>query len=403
MSEVLVGRQPIFDRQLGVHGYELLFRGEPIDPGDPVAGDRATSRVIVSAFTEIGLDTLVSGKKAFLNLTRSFLTGENALPAHPRHVVLEVLETVRPDPDVLQGIERLKQRGFTIALDDFVFAPGLEPLLELADLVKLDVLGLTDAEILPRVERLAPFDVRLLAEKIETRDQYESCRRMGFTYFQGFFLERPTLVSGRSIHPQQLTLLSLLRELHTEAFDFQRAEAIVQQDVGLCYRLLRHINSALYGMPRKISSVREALVYLGLESVKNLASLFILASNEHAPDELISLAMVRARMCQNLGREADDPAYQQYFVVGLFSTLEALMETPMGDLLDKLPLSPPQKAALATGAGPMGEALRAVLAYEHGDWDNVAHAGLTTGRIKDLYVEALRWTNAVSGSESRAA
>lgn len=403
MSEVLVGRQPIFDRQLGVHGYELLFRGKPIDPNDPVSGDRATSRVIVNAFTEIGLETLVSGKKAFLNLTRSFLTGENALPANPEHVVLEVLETVRPDAEVLAGIERLKQRGFTIALDDFVFAPGLEPLLEVADLVKLDVLGLEDAEILPQVEHLAAFDVRLLAEKIETREQYEACRRMGFRYFQGFFLERPTLVSGRSIHPQQLTLLSLLRELHTQAFDFQRAEKIVQQDVGLCYRLLRHINSALYGMPRKISSVREALVYLGIENVKNLTSLFMLASNEDAPDELISLAMVRARMCQSIGREARDPAFQQYFVVGLFSTLEALMETPMDELLDKLPLSPTQKAALAEGAGPMGEALRAVLAYEHGDWDHVLCSGLTQGQIKDLYVDALRWANTVGGSEARAA
>jgi EAL and modified HD-GYP domain-containing signal transduction protein len=403
MSEALVGRQPIFDRRLEVHGYELLFRGAGVDPEDPSKADQATSTVIVSTFTEIGLETLVGDRCAFVNLTRGFVVGEHALPFAAEDVVLEVLETVFSDPEVLGGLGRLKKRGFTIALDDYVYRPGDDAMIALADLIKLDVLGLSDEEVLARVEQLRSFDVDLLAEKIETREQFEACREMGFKYFQGFFLERPSLMRKRSVDPQSLTLLSLLHELHSPSFTFQSAEEIVKRDVGLCYRLLRHINSAFYGMPRKITSVREALVYLGVDNVQNITSLFLLASNPDTPREMIVTAMLRARMCENLARAASVPGGNQFFVVGMFSTLDALMEIPMGELLDRLPLSGPQQAALRGEPGLMTDALRAVVAYEHAEWDAVAFADLPLSTIQESYIEALEWAQAVAESDARQA
>jgi EAL and modified HD-GYP domain-containing signal transduction protein len=397
-SEALVGRQPIFDRKLDVHGYELLFRGEGINPEDPEFADFATSKVIVNSFTEHGLDSLVSGKQAFVNLTRSFLVGDLALPFDPKGVVLEVLETVHSEPEVLAGIEKLKQRGFTIALDDFVFEAGCEPLIELADLIKLDVLDLEDEVILAQVEQLRPFNTKLLAEKIETREQFESCKAMGFEYFQGFFLERPTVVRKKSVDPRSLTLLALLSELHSPSFTFNRAEEIVKQDLGLCYRLLSHINSVLYGMPRKVTCVREALVYLGIDNVQNLTSLFLLVAKDDTPQAMIINAMMRARMCEELARAASERDSNQYFVVGLFSTLDALMELPMSELLERLPISAIQKAALAGEPGSMSDTLRTVIAYEHCDWDNVGCLDLPLSTIKESYMAALKWAEIVSKS-----
>ncbi len=403
MSEILVGRQPIFDRKLDVHGYELLFRGGTIDFDDPSSGDRATSQVIVNAFTEIGLETLVGQRRAFLNLTRSFIVGENALPFSPREVTLEVLESVPCDAEVLAGLQHLKDKGFQIALDDFEFAPEREALIPLADMIKLDVLGQTDEVIDQRVERLRPYATRLLAEKVETREQFESCRDMGFQFFQGFFLEKPSIVETRSISPQVLTLMQLLNELHSPGFTFNHAEEIVRQDLGLCYRLLRHINSALYGMPREISSVREALIYLGIQNVQNLTSLFLLAATEDTPKEMIAIAMLRARMCELIGNTVRAQDANRFFIVGLFSTLDAILGLDMDDLLSRLPLTPEQEAALRKRTGPMGKVLRSVIAYEHGDWDNVECFGLSASEIQDIYLDALRWSQELSSHDANAA
>ncbi|QDU86197.1 phage resistance protein [Planctomycetes bacterium Pla163] len=395
MNETLVGRQAIFDRHLAVYAYELLFRGQDIDPEHPESADLATSRVIVDTFTDIGLDKLVADKRAFLNLTRSFITGDHALPVSPETVILEVLETVLPDPEVLEGLARLREVGFTIALDDFVLDEGTRAFMPYADVVKLDVLGKTNAEVRASVAQLKPFGVKLLAEKIETREQYKACVAMGFNYFQGYFLQRPSVVRKRSVQPSQITLLSLLNEMHGPDFNFKRAEQIVQQDVALCYRLLRHINSALFGMPRHIDSVRETLIYLGLENVQNLVSLFLVAGNADTPDELITTAMLRARLCENLGRAHKSDNYRQFFIVGLFSILDALMEAPMDELLARLPLTKDVRAALQHGEGEMGQALAAARAFECGDWDNALCFDLPVNVVQNLYLEALEWAQQV--------
>jgi len=394
MKDVLIGRQPIYDANLWVEAYELLFRGASMDLSNASEGDRATGDVLLGALTEIGLDRLVGERRAYINLTRNFVRGHFPLPAPPERVVVELLENVGVDSEIVEGVRGLKRAGFTIALDDFEFVDGCEPLLRLADIVKLDVLGLDGDEISRRFAEVQPFRVRCLAEKIETREQFELCRDLGFELFQGYFLARPDVVRDRSADPQEMVLLHLLSDVQRPDFGFERAEEIIGSDVALTYRLLRHINSAMFGLVRKIDSIRETLVYLGLDNVKSMATLFLLLSSiEGKPSDLISKAMFRAKMCQQLGKAAEVPAFERFFTVGLLSMLDALMDAPMPKLLEKLPLAEELRRALLEREGEMGEALSAAVAYERGDWENVACFDLSTDQIREAFLLALDWVD----------
>ncbi|HEX6881937.1 MAG TPA: HDOD domain-containing protein [Planctomycetota bacterium] len=393
--DIFVGRQPIYGRRLELYAYELLYRGADVDYADFTEGDRATSQVLLNTFTEFGLERIVGGHLAFINLTRGFIVGEYPLPVPRTQVVLEVLEDVEADEQVLAGLKDLRRRGFKIALDDFVYRPDLEPLLALADIVKVDILGLEEGQVRARYRQLHPLGIKLLAEKIETREQFELCRDIGFDYFQGYFLAKPNVVSGASIPASQLNLLRLMAEFQSPEHDLERIAEIVSQDVALSYKLLRHINAAIYGMPRRIESVKETVTYLGLSTVKNLACLFLLSNGGEHPHELLVTAMMRAKMCENLARAAKLPQPSGFFTAGLFSTLDALLGMPMERVVSKLPLGEELQRALLAGQGPMAEALACTLAYERGDWDEVRCFELRRAAIKGAFLEAVAWVEAV--------
>jgi EAL and modified HD-GYP domain-containing signal transduction protein len=393
--DIFVGRQPIYGRRLELHAYELLYRGADVDYADFTEGDRATSQVLLNTFTEFGLERIVGGHLAFINLTRGFIVGEYPLPVPRTQVVLEVLEEVEPDEEVLAGLQDLRRRGFKIALDDFVYKPEREPLLALADVVKVDILGLPPDEIRARYQQLKPLGLKLLAEKIETREQFELCRDMGFDYFQGYFLAKPNVVSGASIPANGLNLLRLMAEFQDPDHDVGRIAEIVSQDVALSYKLLRHINAAIYGMPRRIDSVKETVTYLGLSTVKNLACLFMLSDVGEQPHALLVTAMMRAKMCELLARASKAPNPSSFFTVGLFSTLDALLNAPMERVVRKLPLGEELQQALLERKGPMAEALRCTLAYERGDWDAVECFSLPRAAIKEAFLGSVVWVEAV--------
>ncbi len=395
VQDAFVGRQPIYNRRLELVAYELLYRGADIGFADLTEGDRATSQVLLNTFTEFGLERVVGEHLAFINLTRGFIVGEYPLPVPRTQVVLEVLEDVRPDPEVMEGLRDLRRRGFRIALDDFVFRAGFEPMLALADIVKIDIKGLADAEIHTKHDLLRPCGAKLLAEKIETRLQFEICLESGFDFFQGYFLAKPNVVCGTTVPPTRLNLLRLLAELQSPDCDFDRLQEIVCQDVTLSYKLLRHINTVGYGISRRVDSIRETVVYLGQSTVRNLACLFLLSDLRGTPHELLVTAMLRAKMCELIGRAAGAERAQSFFTVGLFSILDAMLNTPLSNVLDKLPLAEELRAALLEREGPMGEALRATLAYERGDWENVACPGLSRAEIKGVFLQSVAWVGAV--------
>lgn len=397
MPEVFVGRQPIYTRQLDVFAYELLFRSGEGEEASVMDGDQATSQVILNTFMEMGLDTIVGQKLAFINLTRDFILQDYA-PVFPAdRVVLEVLEDIPVDAELIEAVRRLSDQGYTIALDDFIYHERLQPLMEIADIIKVDVLALDKAALREHQAVLQQYNVKLLAEKVETQDEFRYCRELGFDYFQGYFFCKPEVIKGQRVPANRLVSLQLLARLQDPEADFRELEGLISQDVSLSYKLLRVINSAFYSLPRKVDSLRQALLMLGTRLITTWVSLIILAGIDDKPHELMVTAMVRAKMCELLAQALGRPGTDTFFTVGLFSALDALMDSPMEDVLRALPLSDDITAALLQYEGILGAALRCVLAYERGDWQAVSCPGLDSAAIKDAYLRAIAWTTETSG------
>ncbi len=393
MQEIFVGRQGIFDRDLNIYAYELLYRSSEKNSAGSFDGETATSQVVVNAIMEIGLDRVVGDRRAFINLTRSFLVGENPVPFPVKQLVLEVLEDVEVDATLMDGVRSLSGQGFMIALDDFVYHDSLKPLVEAADIIKIDLQALDRETVKKHLAVLRQYPVKLVAEKVETQEDYDFCLDQGFDYFQGYFLCRPRVMRGRKMPANRLATLRLLARLQDPQVEAKELDTLISQDVSLSYKLLRYINSAFFGLPRKVESISQAVVYLGLRTIKTWVSLIVLSGIDDKPLELMTTAMVRAKMCELLAEAVDDHGKDIYFTVGLFSTLDAMMDTPMEDILRSLPLTEEIQQALLNHQGRHGQALACVLAYEHHHWDTVQFEDLEASQIRQAYLQAIQWAD----------
>ena len=398
MQDIYIGRQPIFDRALELYAYELLFRSGTQNHAGQFDGDQATSQVIVNAFIEIGLDEIVGPHLAFINLTRSFITGAAALPFPKDRVVLEVLEDIHPDAEVIEGVRRLAGEGYALALDDFVFSEKLEPLLQLAQIIKIDLMALSRESVAEQVRLLSGYPVKLVAEKIETQEEFEYCKALGFDYFQGYFLSKPNIVQSSQLPANRLAVLQLLSRLQDPSVGADDIEALVMQDIALSYKLLRYINSAFFAFPKKIESIRHAVIYLGTQAIKTWVSLLVVAGLGNKPAELVTQAMQRAKMCELLAKTAKRPHAEIYFTVGLFSLLEALMDIPQEKILESLPLTDDIREALLAHKGLYGEALACVIAYEQGDFLRARFDRLAPSQMTDTYLASARWADQSASS-----
>jgi EAL and modified HD-GYP domain-containing signal transduction protein len=396
MPDVFVGRQPIYDRQRDVYAYELLFRSGESNHARVTDGDQATSQVILNTFMELGLETIVGSKLAFINLTRGFILQDYS-PVFPAgRVVLEVLENIPVDAELIEAVSRLSSQGYLIALDDFIYHERLQPLVEVADIIKVDVLALDAAALREHAATLQQYKVKLLAEKVETQDHFKHCRDLGFDYFQGYFLCEPEVIRGQRVPGSLLVTLQLLAKLQEPDTTFGELEQVISRDVSLSYKLLRVVNSVFYALPQKIDSLRQALLRLGTRYITTWVSLILLSGFDEKPHELMVTAMVRAKMCELLAQAVGRSSTEMFFTVGLFSALDALMDSPMEEVLKSVPFSDEITAALLSHAGMLGEALRCVLAYERGDWDAVHCFGLDSTTITEAYLQAITWTTKTS-------
>ena len=384
-SPSFAARRPIYDRALDVHAYELLFR----------AGDagHATAESVVTSFADIGLDALVGGRSGFVSVTRDFVMHGLVTLLPAGRVALELHRADAVDAQVLAELERLGGLGYTIVLDGFVMRDDSLPLLEVADYVKLDARNLSRDELAAQVAELEPYDVELIAAGIEDHPTFELCKEAGFDYFQGDFFCRPRTVAGHGIPANrlaQMRLLALLQDPDRELDDLERA---ISDDPGLSDRLLRWINSAYFLLPRKVGSVREALMLLGVRNVRSWALLMTLAGIEDQPGELIRTAMTRAKMCELVAQALDRPDADAHFTVGLFSVVDAFMDTSMRDVLSELPLPADVSDALLAGSGHLGEVLDWVLTYERGHFERLAPSPRADAVLRDAYVVALRFAD----------
>lgn len=382
-AHVAVARQPVLDRDEQVAGYELLYRSTTSAPA-ALDAEGATSKVIVRALADIGLERLVGEKLALVNVTREFLLGVRPLPLPPERVVLELLEGQLVDDELLDVLAELHGCGFRVALDDFRFDAGWERLMDHADAVKLDIRELWGADLRAAVRRLREWDVTLLAEKVETRAEYDTCRALGFDYFQGYFFAQPLLVEGDAVPTHRVAGLTALARAGA-ATTFEELERMITQDAGLAYKLVRLANSAFVGARGRVTSVRGALARMGSVNVRRWAMLLSLAGLTDRPQHVLATGLLRARQCELLAAPPADAA--SAFTAGLFSVLDALLGAPMPELLAGLPFDARMSGAILDHAGPEGELLAAVLAYERGDFDAVRDLPAVAAAYRD----ALDW------------
>jgi EAL and modified HD-GYP domain-containing signal transduction protein len=378
--EVLVARQPVLDEQMGLLGFELLVDG--------VAA-------VVEALSEVGLDALTGGHAAWLPLGRDLLVDVGAVPMRSDRVVLQVPAGEGDDPALQDAVARLAARGTCIALDGYVHHPGLEPLLDVAWGVKLDLAALGADGLPAQVDALRGRDLVLIATSVETNADFAMCRELGFTAFQGAFLAEPEIVPGRAVPTQSLAALGTLADVQSSV-EFEDLERAIVRDIGLSHKLLRYANSAVFARRQRVGSVHEAMTLLGARPVRRWATVLALAGMPDQPHALLVTALVRARMCELL---CDDPARaDRAFTVGMFSVINRLLGLPMREALDTLPLADDVVGALLRGEGADGRSLRTVLAWELGDF--TAGDALPGGRdgVARAYRDAVAWADdAASG------
>jgi EAL and modified HD-GYP domain-containing signal transduction protein len=389
VSNAHIVRQPIYDANVKVVGYELIVQG-----GD--AADPETYAAAAGTVTQIGLN-LVAGGAAWVPLSRGFLFGGHADALPPERVVFEIAPDLGVEPQALAAVSRLRAMGHKLAIDPFVAGDAVMPLLGIAGGVKIDA-TLDRATLAEHGEVARVAGAQVVAKNVETHDAFEMCKALGFDLFQGYFFCQPRTVEGRGIEVNNLNKLRLISELQDPDADMVKLGEIVSRDVGLSYNLLRFVNSAFFSVPRRIESIRDALVLLGLQNVKRWATLMALADTNDKPHELIVTGLVRARMCELVATaRGEKREAEAYFTTGLFSVVDALMDVSLIELLRQLPFSQEIMDALLNYENPKGELLHGVLAYERGDFAPLMSLMPAGTPPADFYAQAVDWATDASG------
>ncbi len=395
MVDTFLGVQPIFDRKRQVVAYELLFRdaqgGGFEDSG--LDDDSASSHVIITAFSDIGVERLGRDKQLFINLSDGLLASRLLETLPPDRVVLEILETVEVTPNLIKDVEALAEFGFKVALDDFIYHADWDPLLRLCDIVKFDVLGADECAIRAKCQSIpGSYRPKLLAEKVESHTQFEQCLDIGFELFQGYYLAKPCVIAGKRPPENQLQLLKLLAHLQDDGIGLQEIGRLISQDVALSYRLLRFLGNAGISQGRTIQNLMQAITLVGLRVIRQWSTLIILGGTGAQERYSFTRSLTFARFCQIVG-ERNLPAQQDaLFTVGLFSNLDEILEIPLAEALEHLPLDVSIKAAILGREGVLGQVLAYAMQFESVDDGGVTvPLGLDRQMLSSYFLEAFAW------------
>jgi c-di-GMP-related signal transduction protein len=393
-----VARQPIFDREEKVFGYELLFRDslENCFVGDADEASRAT----LDRSLGKGLDVLCDGRRAFVNCTRDTLIKGRVGLLPSTTTVVEILETVPPDPDVMDACHSLKEQGYLIALDDYVADDRREALADMADIIKVDLLLTTQHERKRLMKQFGPWRCRMLAEKVETQDQFAQARDQGFVYFQGYFFRRPEMTGTHDMPANRLNYIRMLQEVSRPELDVPGLEKLVKEEASVCYRLLRYLNSAVFGFKKEIHSVRHALSILGERDLRRWVRLIAaVGAGQDKTSDLVLSALVRGRFCELLAPKVSH-GESDLFLMGLLSLIDAMLEASMQAVLEKIPLDAATNAVLLGQPSVLRPVFQLMLAHESGEWE--AAAALSAGLRLDAddvaacYWQAQQWARELS-------
>lgn len=401
-----VARQPIFNQRKKISGYELLFRDETAKYVPGIDGDVATSTVLSNSFFTIGLESLLGGKNSFINFTQSLLVKKVPLLLPKESTVIEILEDVKPTSELVSACREMSLKGYTIALDDFTYTPEIDPLIDLANIIKFDFRLTSMEQIKAYIDQIPKrHDLKLLAEKVETYEEFKMAKEMGFELFQGFFFCKPELISGKEIPGSQLTLLQIMTEVNQPDFDVRQIESLIAPDVGLSYKLLRYINSAFFAKAQTIGSIQQALVYMGEKEIRRFVSLIAMSNlAKDKPGELIRVSCIRGKFCELLA-SASPYAVQasKLFTLGIFSLIDAIVDQPMENVMRQLPLAEDIKQALVSRKGRLIGYLLLVETYEKGQWSYMKKVAnvikIPQEKLPDFYLQACQWANSFTATD----
>ena len=400
--ETTIARQPIFNIHKKLFAYELLYRGLEELSLALVGGDRATSTLLTSSFLTEGLEKISNSRPCFVNFTEELLV-QNVASNFPRDkIIIEILEDVQPTPAVIAACQNLKKAGYTLALDDFVFDKELLPLIELADIIKFDFRLSPIEHIEKALLSLAPYKIDFLAEKVETHEEFDQALRLGFKYFQGYFFARPEVMQIKELAASKITLLNLVAEVNRPEIEKKRLTELISADVSLSYKLLRYINSSYFSRLNKIDSITHAIAFLGENEARRFITMLIiskLASNK--PNELVRLAVIRAKFCEGLAAASrKKPNPDELFMLGLFSLLHAMLDTSVEEIIGKIPVSKDINLALTRQEGPLALFLETVFAHEkrcgHKCRRALKSIEVPQDKIVGIYLAAVDYADALS-------
>jgi c-di-GMP-related signal transduction protein len=364
-----------------------------------VGGNRATSSLLTSSFFTEGLEKISGNKPCFVNFTEELLLANIAESFPNNNIVVEILEDVEPTDEVIAICKKLKNLGYTLALDDFVYHKKFIPLIELADIIKIDFILTPVDQIYETLNDLSPHKIDFLAEKVETNDEFVKARKLGFKYFQGYFFAKPEVVRIKELSTSRITLLNLLAEVNKKSVSSKKMNEIISADVSLSYRLLRYINSAYFHLVKEVESISYAVSYLGENEIKRFVTLAVISEiSSNKPAELVKLAAVRAKFCERLGQESPrETKPNELFMLGLFSLLHAMLDTAITDVLKKIPVSDDIKKALIDQDGPISVFLEIVIAYEKGKskecFESLETLQISENKLYPIYLASLEFAD----------
>lgn len=400
--ELLVGRQPIFDTDQNVYAYELLFRGGFTSVIDNV-DEYMTNDVLHNALFSIGLEKITSNKPAFINFSRSFIVNRIPDLLPKESFVIELLEHVEPDEEVISRCKELKQKGYTLALDDFVFTTNcFYKLFPYIDIIKIDW-SITDTQSRRElIKKLRGYPLKLLAEKVETIEEYHEAKELGCIYFQGYFFKKPDTVSGKDISSNYANNMKLIKEISVSDFDFNLLEDVIRKDPSLTFKILKFVNSSSMGIRNEVTSLKQAMVLIGIQQLRKwMYLIFLRDMSKKKPMELLSTAVIRAHFCESLAKKStySDRA-SECFLLGMFSLLDALTGMPLEELTESLPLHIDIKDAILGKKNKLRIFVDACICYEESDWKTLkvysSELNISEYDIAEIYKQSIHWAHSIT-------
>lgn len=392
INNICIGRQPIFNKNMRVYGYELLFRSAATDTTANIVDDsKATAQVVANLLSDFGLNKIVGDKKAFINFNAELLSKNTQVLLPKRQVVIEVLETVEPTLEVLAQLKDLSKKGYRIALDDYDFSDKLRPFEDFTDIIKIDILAAGPQHIIKNLPRLKLKNKRLLAEKIETKAQFEFCQKMGFDFFQGYFFAKPTVIEGKALDNNQASILRFLSMVFDPMIDMRKISSVISNDISMSQKLVKIASSSADG--DNIKSIHDVVLRFGLNRLQSWAGILALNNASDKPSELLTTSLIRAKFCELVGEKDKDFSKDSYFIVGLFSSLDAVMDQTLESVLADLSFNVDIKKALLEQTGSLGKTLKLVKEIEAGSTNFKSSAGLNPTELSKMYMQAMEFAN----------